>query len=207
MQKICCIVASGPSEIYLIEGAYIIAADGGIDKLKNKGVIPDLIVGDFDSSSSCPTGDNVITFPVKKDDTDTLLAIKEAIKRGFDRIVISGGMGGSLDHTVANLQSLSYALDNGATAFLTDGSQSAVIVNGTAVIQGKKGNRCSVFAFGGEAEGVTLRGLEYEGDSISLTPNFPLGVSNSFTDCEAEISVKKGKILVIWQGSPKRCEE
>lgn len=206
MSKICCITASGPSRVYVVDGSYIIAADGGIDKLKALGISPDLIVGDFDSSSYRPSGHNVISFPTKKDDTDTVIAIKEAIKRGFDTVVISGGMGGCLDHTVANLQALSYARENGVRAFLTDGSQSAAIVDSAAVIKGKRGGRCSVFAFGGKAVDVKLKGLEYECDGIDLVPDFPLGVSNAFTDKKAEISVKNGALLVIWQGVPEEFE-
>ena len=106
--KLCCIVGAGPSELYTVDGAFIIAADAGIEKLNKAGIVPDLIIGDFDSLGTRPSGENVRVFPIEKDDTDTMLALKEAISLGYDTVIISGGLGGELDHTMANLQTLLY---------------------------------------------------------------------------------------------------
>jgi thiamine pyrophosphokinase len=203
MSKTCCIVAAGPSEAYFEDGAYIIAADAGIKKLNALGINADLIIGDFDSSEEKPKGDNVITFPIKKDDTDTLLALKEAIKRGFDRVIISGGVGGELDHTIANIQTLDFALEQGIRAYLVgEGYTVTVIDNASSLSFVKKDfGRCSVFAYGGYAGGVNICGLKYEAENITLTPSFPIGVSNSFVSKKAEISVREGRLLIIWQGS------
>lgn len=200
MSKICCIVAAGPSEIYIPCGAFIVAADAGIKKLEKAGIKPDLIIGDFDSLGESPTGENVMTFPVEKDDTDTMLALKEAIKRGFDTVYISGGLGGELDHTVANLQTLLYARKNGVSAFLADGIQSATIIDSASPLFFDEDmcGRCSVFAFGGDAHGVDIKGLKYEADRITLTSSFPLGVSNAFNGKKASVSVKDGYLLVIY---------
>ncbi len=200
--KLCCIVGAGPSELYIEDGAFIIAADGGTEKLKEAGASPDLIMGDFDSLGKSPQGDNVITFPIEKDDTDTLLALKEAISRGFDTVIISGGMGGELDHTLANLQSLLYAEEKGVKAFLTDGKTTAAVVSDRISFGDKMSGRCSVFAFGGDASGVSISGLKYEASGITLSPSFPLGVSNSFVGKDAEISVESGRLLVIYNGIP-----
>ena len=200
--KLCCIVGAGPSELYTVKDAFIIAADAGIEKLKRAGVSPDLVIGDFDSLGARPMGENVRVFPVEKDDTDTMLALKEAIFLGYDTVIISGGLGGELDHTVANLQTLLYASDNGINAFLTDGITTAAVVSDTIVFGPENAGRCSAFAFGGEAQGVTISGLKYEAENITLSPSFPLGVSNSFIRKEATISVKNGRLLVIYNGRP-----
>ena len=92
--KLCCIVGAGPSELYIENGALIIAADAGIEKLNKAGIMPDLIMGDFDSLGTRPSGENVRVFPIEKDDTDTMLALKEAISLGYDTVIISGGLGG-----------------------------------------------------------------------------------------------------------------
>ncbi len=198
--KLCCIVGAGPSELYIEDNAFIIAADAGIEKLKSAGITPDLVIGDFDSLGSRPSGENVRVFPVEKDDTDTLLALKEAISLGFDTVIISGGLGGELDHTVANLQTLLYARKNGVSAFLTDGSTTATVIDSTSPIHFDEAmsGRCSVFAFGGDAHGVDIKGLKYEADGITLTSAFPLGVSNSFSEKKSSISVKGGYLLVIY---------
>lgn len=200
--KLCCIVGAGPSELYIENGAFVIAADAGIEKLNKAGITPDLIIGDFDSLGSSPSGENVRVFPVEKDDTDTMLALKEAISLGYDTVIISGGLGGELDHTVANLQTLLYACDNGVNAFLTDGVTTATVVSDSIVLEAENVGRCSVFAFGGEARGVNISGLKYEAEGITLSPSFPLGVSNHFTQKEAKISLQSGRLLVIYNGKP-----
>lgn len=200
--KLCCIVGAGPSELYIENGAFIIAADAGIEKLNVAGITPDLIIGDFDSYGDRPSGDNVQVFPVEKDDTDTMLALKEAISLGYDTVIISGGLGGELDHTVANLQTLLYACENGMTAFLTDGKTTATVISDSITLGKDNAGRCSVFAFGGEARGVNISGLKYEANGISLSPSFPLGVSNHFVGKETTISIEKGHLLMIYNGKP-----
>lgn len=202
IMKLCCIVGAGPSELYTVKDAFIIAADGGVEKLRTAGIVPDMIIGDFDSLGARPSGDNVRIFPIEKDDTDTLLALKEAISLGFDTVIISGGLGGELDHTVANLQTLLYASERGVNAFLTDGVTTAAVVTRSIKLSAENTGRCSVFAFGGDADGVNISGLKYEAENISLSPSFPLGVSNSFIGKEANISLKSGRLLIIYNGKP-----
>ncbi len=200
--KLCCIVGAGPSELYTVNDAFIIAADAGIEKLNKAGIAPDLIIGDFDSLGTRPSGGNVRVFPVEKDDTDTMLALKEAILLGYDTVIISGGLGGELDHTIANLQSLLYASERGITVFLTDGITTATVISDSIALGKDKSGRCSVFAFGGEARGVSISGLKYEAENVTLSPSFPLGVSNSFIGEEASISVESGRLLIIYNGKP-----
>ena len=116
---VCYIIAAGDCEKISVnknENDLIIAADGGLKYCERDGIKPDIIIGDFDSSYQIPTGNNVMVFPVKKDDTDTLLAIKEAIRLGYNRIIISGGVGGELDHLIANIQSLIFASEKKVNA-------------------------------------------------------------------------------------------
>jgi thiamine pyrophosphokinase len=200
--KLCCIVGAGPSELYIENGAFIIAADAGIEKLNKAGIVPDLIMGDFDSYGTRPSGENVRVFPVEKYDTDTMLALKEAISLGYDTVIISGGLGGELDHTMANLQTLLYACENGINAFLTDGITTATVISDSITLGSENSGRCSVFAFGGEAKGVTISGLKYEASGINLSPSFPLGVSNHFVGKEAKISLESGRLLIIYNGKP-----
>lgn len=203
MNRICCIVGAGPSPAVLAEDAFVIAADGGLEKLKDLGVTPDLILGDFDSLGDRPTDENVLTFPVEKDDTDTMLAVKEALSRGYQTLWISGGTGGRLDHTVANLQTLLYAVNAGAEAYLISDTQTATVVtDGEISFSDTCRGKISVFSMGERAEGVTLIGLRYGADRISLTNAFPLGVSNAFIGESATVSVAKGSLLILWDGHP-----
>ena len=78
-----------------------------------------------------------------------------------------------------------------------DGYITYAVKKEVARVRGKAGDGISIFAFGGNCTGVTLKGLYYELDGGSLTQDFPLGVSNHFTEKEAEISTEEGTLLVI----------
>ena len=185
----------------------IIAADGGLRHLQELGVAPDVILGDFDSLGYIPEGANV--FPVEKDDTDAMLAIRHGLKLGFRDFIIYGGMGGSRpDHTVANLQSLQYLAEHGARGYLVSkGHLITVMKEETLSFPPSAEGILSVFCVGSGAEGVTLEGLKYPLVNGSLTSSFPLGASNHFTGEAAFVTATKGSLLLFWDrknGFPQR---
>lgn len=200
---ICYIVGSLPLDKKLApipqEGDFLIAADGGYPQLKRLGICPDLVVGDFDSSPLPTDHPNVHRLPVIKDETDTAFAMGVGLSRGYRKFIVLGGLGGALDHTMANLQLLHNLQKQGATALLVGDTQCATVLTETTItFPDATTGRISVFAVGGEATGVTLQGLKYSLIDQSLSPHIPLGVSNSFIGCPATVSVKKGSLLVIW---------
>ena len=179
-------------------GDLVIAADGGYALCREAGVTPDLVIGDFDSLGEVPAGENVVRLPVEKDDTDTLAAIRLGLDRGFRDFRLYGGTGGDRpEHTLANLQCLLLLAEHGADGYLYDrASVITAVKNGTlALPAGYRGN-LSVFTISGPARGVTIRGLKYGLEDGILTPELPLGVSNSFTGAAAEITVRDGALLV-----------
>lgn len=183
------------------ESDYVIAADGGLRHTQALGLIPAEILGDFDSLGYTPGGAQV--FPVEKDDTDTMLAVKHALRAGCDRVLIYGGLDGPrLDHTVANFQTLQYLCDRGACGYLI-GSRSIVTVIRQEEIRFAPGcsGDFSAFCMGADAGGITLKGLYYPLTDGTLTCGFPLGVSNHFTGEEAGICVGSGSLLLIWDRS------
>lgn len=175
-----------------------IAADGGIAHLNKLGIAPDAILGDFDSLGYVPQGAQV--FPVEKDDTDVMLAVRHGLDRGFREFLIYGGMEGKrLDHTVANLQALAFLRTEDARGYLIGREQVATVMeNETAVFSADATGILSAFCLGKDASGVTVRGLKYALENGALTSDFPLGVSNHFIGKEAEITVKDGKLLLMW---------
>mgnify|MGYP004711696445 FL=1 len=183
----------------LTEEDYIIAADGGLTHTEKLGIRPDAIIGDFDSLHYIPTGAEV--FPVEKDDTDSMLAIKLGLSRGYDRYLIYGGLDGvRLDHTVANYQALQYLADRGARGILIGKDFcAAVIKNGSVRFPADKKGDISVFCMGPDAQGVDIEGLYYTLDHGTLTSGFPLGVSNHFTEKKARIAVERGSLLILWR--------
>ena len=179
----------------------IIAADAGIKYTQRLNINPDIILGDFDSLGFIPKGDNVKVFPKKKDDTDVMLAIKLGFQNGYNRFYIFGGTGNRLDHTLANIQAMSYVANNGGQAFLKgEDCVLTVIKNQTLNLKGLNNGYVSVYALDETAKGVSIKGLSYSGENIELTNTFPLGVSNEFIGKNVEISVEDGSLLIVWQG-------
>ena len=203
MKNICHIVGAGSTENAVLikrPGDFVIAADAGLSHLESIGVTPDLTVGDFDSLGKAPEGENVIRCPAEKDDTDTLIAVREGLKRGYDVFSIIGGLGGRLDHTFANIQTLAFIAAHGACGFLSDGETVVTAIrNGKISFAPGKSGIASVFCMGSEAHGVYLHGLKYPLSNARLTYDFPIGVSNEFIGSGAEISVEEGTLAVMWQ--------
>ncbi len=176
----------------------VIAADAGYLNLKKFGIAPHLVAGDFDSLGCVPPGENVEVHPAMKDDTDMLLAVKAGFARGCREFRLYGGLGGRLDHTLANLQTLCYILNRGGRGTLVGPPHAALLRDGTLRFEGGEG-RLSVFAFGGSAKGVSLKGLLYPLTDALLTVDFPIGVSNEFLGGPASVSVESGTLLLVWE--------
>ena len=187
-------------QLNINDGDLIIAADAGLNTLNKLGIKPHLIVGDFDSLDYTPEGDNVIKHPVKKNETDTILAIDIALEKGFKKFLIYGCIGGRLDHTYANIQTAAYVAEKGGNAvFLSDDISFTVIKDNYIEFHEDNKGIISVFAHKEAAEGVTESGLLYELDNATLSPDFPLGVSNEFSGNKAKISVDNGTLCIMWE--------
>ena len=179
-------------------GDHVIAADGGLRHTRKLGITPDTVLGDFDSLGFTPEGANV--FPVEKDDTDAMLAVRRGLQLGYREFLLYGSLDGPrLDHTVANFQTLQYLADHGAVGYLIGNTTMVTVVkDGSISFPAGATGTVSVFCMGPDAQGVTLEGLYYPLQNGTLTPGFPLGVSNHFTGANAKISVEKGSLLVLW---------
>lgn len=202
MNRRCVIFAAGQMDITPLlprpeNGDFIIAADAGIRNASALGVVPDLVMGDMDSADAAEVPKGALLFPVRKDDTDLMLAIKKGIELGYHDFLIYGATGGRLDHTFASIQSLSYLLTHGCRGVLVDGKQWVTLFR-DGTVQIPAGYRhVSVFSYTERCRGVTLRGLSYPLEDGELDQDFPLGVSNSMVADSASVSVKEGTLLVI----------
>lgn len=207
---ICYIVGAGEfaeTALPIAPEDLVIAADGGYAHLRAIGARVDLVIGDFDSSCE-PIGETVLRLPVEKDDTDMLAAIRLGLMRGYNRFRLYGGMGGSLSHTLANVQCLAFLQEHGARGWLYDEDIALTLLQGeTVILSGKPGDPLSVFAFDEQAEGVTLKGLKYPLEGATLCNSFPIGVSNEFTASVASISVTNGRLMVVCSRKSTIIEE
>ena len=177
---------------------HVIAADGGLRHTEKLNILPHTVLGDFDSLGFVPEGANV--YPVEKDDTDAMLAARRGLELGFREFLFYGSLDGPrLDHTVANFQTLQFLADRGAQGYLIGKDYIVTALkNGSLRFPACCTGTVSVFCMGKDAEGVTLKGLHYPLENGILTAGFPLGVSNHFTGETAEISVRNGSLLVLW---------
>lgn len=176
----------------------IIAADGGYLRCAALGLTPNLILGDFDSAPMPPQSEKTQVFPAHKDDTDCMLAAKEGLARGCDDFTLAGCMGGRLDHTIANIQTLVYLVNHGCRAQMVDERHILTVIVGSAALKVKNtGGYLSLFSLGDCCTGITLGGVEYPLSNAVLDNGFPLGVSNHITADFCEITIETGTLLIM----------
>ena len=178
---------------------YILAADGGLTHVQKLGLNPNGILGDFDSLGYVP--DSAAVFPVEKDDTDAMLAVRRGLELGYGEFLLYGSLDGPrLDHTVANFQTLQFLADRGAVGYLIGNTHIVTVVkNGSISFPASAKGIISVFCLGADAKGVTIEGLHYPLENGTLCAGFPLGVSNHFVGKQASIRVEDGSLLVIYE--------
>lgn len=175
---------------------FIIGVDGGVSFLIEKNYRIDLAIGDFDSLGYVPSLKDVIILNKEKDDTDMHEALKEGLIRKYESFDIFGCLEGRLDHTIATIQNAyRYAKDGIDIRIYNKTQILTFLTNCKLEIEGE--GYISIFALE-EARGVTLKNLKYELKNYTLTPTFPIGVSNEFINKKATIEVKDGCLVIIY---------
>ena len=178
-------------------GDFVLAADGGLKHVSECGIKPDMILGDFDSLGYVPSGVNVVKLPTHKDYTDTGMAVRIGLDRGYNEFHVFGGTGGRIDHTLSNISDAAYLARHGARCYIHgNGVIITVIENCRLSFPAGNGGTFSAFSYTENCT-VKLEGFEYEAENCSLSNLFPLGVSNSFTGREAAVTVKSGMLLIV----------
>ena len=204
-QGICYIFGAGDAtacDIQLTPNDYVIAADGGFDYATHLGLIPNIAIGDFDSISTSALPENRIVHPPEKDETDMMLALRHGLDKGYHTIHIYGGLGGRLDHTLANIQNLAWLAGEGGQGFLfSDLYTISVIKDSSITLPTSKEGYFSVFSLTDQSQGISITGGKYPLSNASLSNHFPLGVSNEFAGNQVKICVKKGTLIILWYPS------
>lgn len=211
--KTALIISGGEFNTYVPNMEYdlIIACDKGLEYAHELKITPDIILGDFDSMDQTKARDlngqlssngnfvEVVTFPVEKDDTDTMLAIKHAISLGYQHMVIICALGGRTDHLMANIQSLNFAANHNVLCEIYSSNERLVAYQGPCeiAITRRKDYSLSLYALSEEVNGLTLRGTKYDVSDIMLTNSFPLAYGNSILDSYALIKFDHGTLLII----------
>ena len=177
---------------------YIVFCDSGLRHLEPLQVKPSLIVGDFDSHDNPHLDVETIVLPCEKDDTDTVVAVKEAIKRGFDDFLLIGVVGARLDHTLGNVSILLYLDSIGKKGIVIDDySEMEIVSNEPAYIEDSYAF-FSLLNVSGTAKGITIENAKYPLDNAEITCEYQYGVSNEVLPGKtAKVSILEGKLLLI----------
>ena len=170
---------------------YVIFCDSGLKHLESLQVQPSLIVGDFDSHENPHLDVETIVLPCEKDDTDTVFAVKEAIKRGFDDFLLIGVIGARLDHTLGNVSILLYLDSLGKKGCIIDDYSEMVIVSNKSVSISDRYSFFSLLNLTGCAKGITITGAKYPLIDGEISCEFQYGVSNEVLPGQtAVVSIK-----------------
>jgi thiamine pyrophosphokinase len=202
------VVAGGdpPTTFSLPDGAWIIAADSGVDIAYGLGWTPDVAIGDFDSvtpvglARARRDGVEIIEHPAAKDETDIELALREAIHRGATEVTVVALGGGRLDHFLANVLALGAGdLASARVSAVTDTAKVVVVRGGDPPVplEGVPGDLVTLLPVGGPAAGIVTSGLLYPLDHDTLPAGTSRGVSNVVTSVPATVALEAGTLLAI----------
>lgn len=183
-------------------GDLLLCADGGYAAAARHGLVPDLTIGDFDSMPESAVSGPRLTLPTHKDDTDMVVCLNEARKRGYRSFRIAGCLGGRLDHTLANMQVLIDCALRGEEAWMCDAkNRITALAPGTYRIPADEmpGRKLSLLAATERVGGICLRGAEWELTGAELTQRRPLGVSNELRG-DVTLSFADGVLFLIRSG-------
>ena len=177
---------------------FIVFCDSGIKHLESLQVKPGLIVGDFDSHENPHLDVETIVLPCEKDDTDTVFAVKEAMKRGYTDFLLIGVIGARLDHTLANVSILLYLDSNGANGKIIDDYSEMEIVSDHPAFITDDYSYFSLLNIFGKASGITIADAKYTLDNAEISCDYQYGISNEVNRGKvAEVTVRYGKLLLI----------
>ena len=172
---------------------YIICADGGYNHAKNMGIVPQLLVGDFDSICDMPKGIKTLKFPVRKDETDSELALSLAEEQGADEILLLGFTGDRADHMLNNI----LMLTRYRQAKILDDKNEIFAFLGEVSIKNRKGKTLSIIPINGDITGITTEGLDYPLSNETLYFGKSRGVSNVIVSDECIIKSNSTMGIIV----------
>lgn len=181
----------------------VICADSGANHLFKYNIIPNVLIGDFDSISAevletfRNEGCIIETFPPEKDFTDTEIAIDYAIRKGYTIITLLGATGSRLDHVYGNIALLKKYAEKDYKIKILDDNNEIMYSRENLILYGESGNLFSLYAYGSQVEGLNVKGAKYELENYTLPIESSLGTSNEFIENEVKVTFKKGGLLIM----------
>ena len=190
---------------YITSSSLIIAVDGGIRNCLSLGIRPNIIIGDLDSTDDYKlanyqdAGVQIIQYPTHKDETDLELALQYAKEHGVSEVILLGGLGARWDMTIANILILTHPKYSEQKIHILDSTQELFILRAGnhTLIQGRAGEKISLIPLTGDVSGIVTSGLEYPLNDETLQFGTARGVSNIFTQEQAQIFFRHGLLLCV----------
>lgn len=177
---------------------FVICCDSGLKHCGPLGLKPDLIVGDFDSHEKPDSDAETIVLPREKDDTDSVYAVKEALKRGFEDFLILGAVGNRLDHSLCNVSLLLMLRSLGKSAVIADDYSEMEIVSREPVSIPPSYPYFSLLNISGTAREINVTNAKYPLENAEISCTYQYGVSNEpLPGKTATVSVGEGELLLI----------
>ncbi|MGN0760996.1 MAG: thiamine diphosphokinase [Christensenellales bacterium] len=194
MKCICVGAGEKPNHNIVKEtGDLLIAVDGGLNYLDGQTV--DMVVGDFDSLGYEPKVGEVVKLEVKKDYTDMWVACQKGYESGYREFWLYGATGGRFDHTLANVQLASNLAKKDCKAVLKGNGYDVFVVNSQVTFDDMVGRGVSVFA--ADRAVIDLDGFEYAARDLTVTNDFPIGVSNRIIEERAVVKIRQGVAVIV----------
>ena len=182
---------------------FIIAADSGADCLYEYNIMPDLLLGDFDSinknildyfkKSNC----TIDIYPTEKDYTDTEIAVKKALSMKPNEIILLGCTGSRVDHLLGNIGMLKICMLNGVNAYIKDENNNIRLVDASTSLNGSVGEIFSLQAYGDEIIDLTIEGAKYPLNNYNLKIGESITISNEFARATVDLKFKSGTLMII----------
>lgn len=178
---------------YIKPDDFVICADSGYDRAKAFGIAPNVVIGDMDSTVEADIPFEKIIYPVRKDFTDSELAVNYAKEKGFDSVLMLGMIGTRMDHSLANISLLSQLDD----AVIIDANNEIYFADGKFTLSGKIGDTISIIPYKEDILVAKSKGLDYPLLNTTIKCGTTLGVSNTMIENECEIEIEKGSAFII----------
>jgi thiamine pyrophosphokinase len=185
------------------EDTFLIAADSGANCLYDYNIMPDLLLGDFDSidkkvldyfkKSNC----TLDIYPTEKDYTDTEIAVKKALSMKPDEIILLGCTGSRVDHLLGNIGMLKICLEDGVNAYIKDENNNIRLIDTSTSLKGTEGEIFSLQAYGDEIIGLTIEGAKYSLNNYNLKIGESVTISNEFVGNIVKLKFISGTMMII----------
>ena len=201
----CCVIVGGADinnydyiRKQLSVDDFVVYCDSGLKHLEALRISPSLIVGDFDSHENPHLDVETIVLPCEKDDTDTVFAVKEAIKRGFGDFILIGVIGARFDHSLGNVSILLYLDSLGIKGKIIDDYSEMELVSSEPAFIDDSYSFFSLLNVSGTAGGITIENAKYPLNNAEITCEYQYGISNEVLSGQpAKVTVSNGKLLLV----------